>query len=334
MKSASLKFFIYPYHSITRKLLRRGLWPHGQYLRRLIRLFSETAVSTPSDADYCVVPINLIHFQFSKEHSDPGDLLRALPYLDRKRHILLSTGDFGQRSRSAYEYNGPDRAYPQQYDWLDETFLLLAFESTATLAPWDVPILPYVLPPTRWKSCVSRLRPPLRVRRDLRFSFSGVMSYPQLPPNHIRGGRLERLRGQSVDSFVGEATEARRLYGRLGGDEEMMRRSVFTLCPAGFGRWTFRFVQSLTFGSIPVLLSDNYVLPFASEIPWDDIVVRIPENQLEQVPKLLRNISAQEIRKRQDAMYENRHLFSERGVFDLILRKLEKLKHSHPCYPC
>jgi hypothetical protein len=161
--------------------------------------------------------------------------------------------------------------------------------------------------------------------RDLLYSFSGVIAYPQLPKEHIRGGRLHELSGQGSDFFVGEAASARKLYGRMGGDKEMILRSIFTICPAGFGRWTFRFMQSLFYGSIPVLISDGYRLPFESEIPWNEIIVRIPEKELENIPAILRGISEKEIAMRQNALLKNRKFFTEKGVLELMISKLEQV---------
>jgi hypothetical protein len=142
----TLKVFIYPENKVYKKLSKEILLPHGQYLKNILKKISGIKTSDPNEADFYFVPINLIHFQFSKEHCDPESYLENLPFVCQGRHILLATGDFGQRVRSNYEYHGADRAYPNIYSWLDWRFHLLAFESTDDLAPWDIAILPFVLP--------------------------------------------------------------------------------------------------------------------------------------------------------------------------------------------
>jgi hypothetical protein len=193
---------------------------------------------------------------------------------------------------------------------LDERFSLLAFESTDDLAAWNVALLPFVLAENAVTNWIDRFRWKERTR-DLLFSFSGAISYPQLPRDHIRGGRLKMLCGHGPRHFIGTSRQARERYGRNGGFEAMMRRSVFTLGPAGFGRGTFRMIQALRYGSIPIVLSDGYCLPFLSEMPWQDLVLLVTEENIADVPDLARSLSTTEIRERQEAIGAHRHLLTE-----------------------
>jgi len=54
----------------------------------------------------------------------------------------------------------------------------------------------------------------------------------------------------------------------------MLERSHFTLCPRGSSPSSVRFWESLSAGTIPVLISDSWALP---EWDWDNTIVRIPE---------------------------------------------------------
>lgn len=57
---------------------------------------------------------------------------------------------------------------------------------------------------------------------------------------------------------------------------DVMGRSLFTLCPRGLGRASFRFYEALSVSSIPVYIwDDREWLPFADRIPWGDIIVSI-----------------------------------------------------------
>jgi hypothetical protein len=304
---------------------RIPLRPHGRYLYELTTFFRQFQTADAAEADLFFAPVNLIYYQFINVHRHrfrsppptPEAFVDSLVHLNQGRHALLSTGDFGQRARSRYESHAPGRAYPDLYQWLDERFSLLAFESTQDLLPQDVALLPYVLPARGVRATMrSLLRPaPSGRARDLRFSFAGAVEYPQLPPDHIRGGRLEAIVGATRDSFVGTATQARKLYGaREGSDVAMISRSVFTLCPAGFGRWTFRFGQALALGSIPVLLADGYELPHSDYIDWDSIAIRVEESRVAEIPDLLRAVSDEEIAARQASLVSYGPLFGGEAV--------------------
>jgi hypothetical protein len=326
-----VKIYFYKSDSFIRTVhadyRRHRLRPYLRYLAGLQRYLGRFATSDPDEADYFFVPMNLISFQFwgkKKRFWDPYPFIASLPYLGRKPHLLYAAGDFGQRRRSPYETEVPWRPYPEVYPWLDERFVLLAFESTADLAAQDIALFPYVLEP---ESLIERARWTIARRwnghRDLLYSFAGVTQYDALRPEHIRGGRLKAIEGVNRDSFIGTLEDARARYGPLrGSDVGMLRRSVFTLCPAGFGRWSFRFVQAAMFGSIPVLLSDGYIKPMAKYIEWDRCCLTLPESEVAKVPALLRAMPRDEIARYQNALRTIAANLTGQAMHDMLAREL------------
>jgi hypothetical protein len=86
---------------------------------------------------------------------------------------------------------------------------------------------------------------------------------------------------------------------------KLLLDSRYSLCPSGPGPNSIRFWVSLAVGSIPVLLSDTLELP--SHELWDDSIIHIPENKLEELPKILSTISEekeQKMRKNCMKLYE------------------------------
>ncbi len=306
---------------------RVGLVAHDGYLRAVYRFLARYATNDPDAADFFFAPLNLITFQFANISTPPGvalpdpyESIGALAHLHRGRHLLLSTGDFGQRARSPYEFAGPGRAYPEPYPWLDARFHLLAFESTAALWPGDVALLPWVQRPLeRWWR--RRWSGP----RDLLYSFAGAMAYPQLPPDHIRGGRLELIAGVGDDHFVGSAHDAIARFGWAGTDRNILRRSVFALCPAGFGRWTFRLAQAVYYGAIPVVVGDGYLKPHSRRLDWERFSLTVPEAALETIPELLATIEPAQIEQMQRAGEAHRAQMVAGGALELLAAELVEL---------
>jgi len=72
--------------------------------------------------------------------------------------------------------------------------------------------------------------------------------------------------------------------------ENLIKSSFFFLCPRGYGPTSFRLYESIELGTVPVYISDNFILPFEDEINWTDFAVLIKKNQIHKIPKILKKI--------------------------------------------
>ncbi len=61
---------------------------------------------------------------------------------------------------------------------------------------------------------------------------------------------------------------------------DMMQRSVATLCPKGFGAQSIRFFETMSCGRIPVLISDDYLLPLENRINYNAFICRLGEDEI------------------------------------------------------
>lgn len=57
--------------------------------------------------------------------------------------------------------------------------------------------------------------------------------------------------------------------------------SKFVLCPRGAGYTSARFFETIWFGRIPILISDEVKLPLESIVPWDDLIVKVSETEMD-----------------------------------------------------
>lgn len=284
---------------------------HLQYWIDFTDFFAKYRTFDPNEAHYFYVPLYLTGWQFA--NIDPEELiLKYCKYLDRGNHIILSTGDVGQRVRSQYDMpeGVPGRAYDQPYKWLDERFSLIVLESI-NLWPRDIAFLPYQHQEIAYPN----------EARDILISFLGKLTQLFLPPSHIRGGKLIDFKNKFSNANI-----------VIGAPEEfpqftyhsIMARSFFTLCPAGIGRWSFRFLEALLNGSIPILLSDDYVLPFSKKIKWDDYCLVIPERDLERIPEIVSGIPFEQIYQKLKKIKEDRHFFTKEFSLHEVAEMMEQ----------
>jgi len=283
--------------------------------------FFKNSIDTtdPTEADFFFVPLNLVQFQFRNE--DPRKIISELRYLSKKKdHILVAAGDFSQRSKK----NHFGVAYEETYDWIDD-FILLALESTSDLLPnQDIGIIPFnTLVDNPYFNTNKRI---------YLYSFLGKIKHDLLPETHVRS-QLAHLR-KKPDAFIDDELDVvtrRKLehhYSQAVKDdfELLARNSTFTLAPAGYGKWTYRFFHAIQWGSIPVLFSDDYAKPFGNRIPYDSFSVTLAEKDILNVDQVLRAISPREIDQYQENLRKNQTLFTRRAFFEMLVRELECLR--------
>lgn len=99
-------------------------------------------------------------------------------------------------------------------------------------------------------------------------------------------------------------------------------QSVFTLCPRGFGPTSFRIQESLQYGSIPVYISDEFVIPH--NVPFDRYGVLIQPENIHRIHDILTSIPEAEIRRRRQEIPDiYQRYFTYEGCADMIRLNLK-----------
>lgn len=145
------------------------------------------------------------------------------------------------------------------------------------------------------------------VQRDLLVNFIGRVTHP------IRSKMLSVL-PKTKEYYVSERPHNLSDYCRI------LARSVFTLCPRGYGQTSFRIMEALQYGSIPVYISDDHILPH--NIPFHTYGVQVKESEIGDIVKILgivKDIMPEEIKMRQDAIKEvYQQYFTYEGCREVI----------------
>jgi hypothetical protein len=80
--------------------------------------------------------------------------------------------------------------------------------------------------------------------------------------------------------------------------DDLMLNSTFAFCPGGSHVSSYRLTESLSTGSIPVLLPE-VVTPFSPELDWSRCVIWVSQARIIDLPRILRSIPSAEVEARQ-----------------------------------
>lgn len=114
--------------------------------------------------------------------------------------------------------------------------------------------------------------------------------------------------------------------------EVLLQNSTFCLVPRGRRLGSFRFLEALQAGCIPVLLSNSWALPFAQVIDWNKAAIWADERLLLQVPNTVRSVSSTkilELRQQTQILWER--YFS--SIEKIIFTTLEIIRERLPNQP-
>jgi hypothetical protein len=99
--------------------------------------------------------------------------------------------------------------------------------------------------------------------------------------------------------------------------------SKFCLCPRGYGLNSFRIYEAMQLQSIPVIITDDFYLPWQDELNWEEFAVLISEEQIPHISDILSQISEDSIElmknKLKKVYFE---YFCLDGVYNNIIKRM------------
>jgi hypothetical protein len=142
---------------------------------------------------------------------------------------------------------------------------------------------------------IVRLRPPsAAAARPILASFQGAPSHP------VRA-ELARI-GNGADIVV-NLIDPKNHLGRIDAEagrtdlsyEDLLDASVFSFVPRGDALFSYRLLEVMARGSIPVILSDGWVLPFDRTVDWPSLSVSVHHEAVPKLPEILRGFTPEDV---------------------------------------
>eukprot|EP00246_Nothoceros_aenigmaticus_P018171 TRINITY_DN9408_c0_g1_i1.p1 TRINITY_DN9408_c0_g1~~TRINITY_DN9408_c0_g1_i1.p1 ORF type:complete len:653 (-),score=102.87 TRINITY_DN9408_c0_g1_i1:470-2428(-) len=87
-----------------------------------------------------------------------------------------------------------------------------------------------------------------------------------------------------------------------------MKRSKFCICAAGYEVNSPRVVESIYYECVPVIIADNFVLPFSDVLDWSAFSITVPEKDIPNLKQILLGVSDERYRDMQSRLkYVKQH---------------------------
>jgi len=301
---SSLRFFIYNTgnYSAGSLFCSAGQWGIEVMIHRYLEA-SACRTLNPEEADFFVVPdYRACHLHLAPKRLQAGltriegddfhskiivnhhtkyrqpaqaeelfkKLVGGLEYFPRKKgmdHIFIF-------SDQGFIVNFT-HTFPSWRDFIPHSIFLTTEAFTpgcgpSCFSPWKDMVVPGHTDRERMQRMKEMNKP--SSERDIIFNFHG-----RLPANHgyyqnntVRGALTELavLPNVSIGGFIEEYFE-------------VMGSSHFCIIPEGTSSWTNHLYESFFAGCIPLILSDNFVLPFQDLIDWPRLSIRWPQESVD-----------------------------------------------------
>mmetsp|Transcript_58959 Transcript_58959/g.164758 ORF Transcript_58959/g.164758 Transcript_58959/m.164758 type:complete len:524 (-) Transcript_58959:68-1639(-) len=247
-----------------------ALVPH--WLRR-----GSCTTQDASSADFFFVPwhtwCDRMVYRLNQSREPVGDISEVYLDLMRRRETLLPHWSRHRGRDHVFLFSDQGlNFFPEWRDHISHSVFLMTEALTpgcgpSCFNPWKDVVLPGHPDYFRFRRMREVNRP--SDERDLLFNFHG--RHPGFGPSYYKDNRV---RGKIIEIFTDKPGVS--VGGFVEGYFEIMGSSHFCLVPMGTSSWTNHLYEAFFAGCIPVILSDDFGVPFEGDIHWPEFSIKWP----------------------------------------------------------
>ncbi|WOK97229.1 putative glycosyltransferase isoform X1 [Canna indica] len=285
LMESTLKVYIYKEGAkpVFHQPLLKGIYASEGWFMKLMERNKHFVVKDPRKANMFYIPFSSRFLEFALYDSNLHSKKNMVQYLQGYVDMIASKYPFWNRT------GGADHFVAACHDW----------------APYETR---HTMDTTIRALCNADIREGFRVGKDVSLPETLI----RLPRNPVRelGGRPASER-TVLAFFAGNMHGSLRpillqhwenkdpdmkIFGpmRPGASKmsysQYMKSSKYCICPRGYEVNSPRIVESIFYECVPVIISDNYVLPFFEVLNWEAFSVIIPEEDVPRLKEILVSI--------------------------------------------
>ncbi len=243
---------------------------------------------------------------------------QTLPELEREFIPIHTTA---YHVNNGYGQNGECiRKLQEFFDGLDRSkkyFCVWQYDDGLLIDTKDLDIVTFGMSyrlqeqkPTHIIPLIGQMPPSINAEKKYIASFIGSITHP------IREKLVQALKGKEHYYISTESHSADEYH-------TIMAQSVFTLCPVGYGKTSFRQYESIHQNSIPIVIYEDEVMePYG--INTDKYGIKVHDSGIELIPTIVESISDMALelkRKKMKQLYPI--LCTYDGVLGEIIKTLQ-----------
>ena len=134
--------------------------------------------------------------------------------------------------------------------------------------------------------------------RTIPLSFVGSLTHP------LRNVMCQSLQGKQGVFISATEWSPEVETQKIDLFKQVTQRSIFSLCPRGYGATSYRLYESMQLGAIPVYMSDKHLLPWSDELDWSEFCIVIHPEQFHNILNLTLGASVSEVKKKQEILFK------------------------------